>query len=491
MGSSIGTSSSSAELSPGTLVAGFRIERLIEHGSRATVYEATQLGLDRRVALKVMRDRSLAEHVRRLSWPEHPGAVSLFGAGECEQGPWLAMQLVRGGSLETARAPLDEVGSALDAAHAEGIVHGDVSARNVLVSGGRAYLSDFALTPGGSVEQDRDALAELIRDHPPPRVRLRGPARAVIAGALAAGVLGGALIAGLRPAGGESDPVDPAPPVPAGTQPIGSDLAPGQIESVDCDGNPAGGSSRACSISQRALAGEAIRVLGDGTITSWAVRGARGELSLQVLAGAGKRSIVVAESAVERVPGPEPHVAEVNLPVAAGDRIALRVAPGAAVGVRGQGPPALTERWFSPLDDLPPPRAPEERAGSGLDRELLLRVAFSPRPGVNAIEQLEGDAAAAAPTGRVLTARSVQVSGGGLRRVAVVALGEGVAIDLFDGSRRVARAPMPGAKASGRLARIAAAGASLRLRWRNADGVQIDPNYEITVDAIRPAGQTR
>src|SRR4051795_6415551 len=135
MSSSRTGSSSSADLPAGSVIAGFRLERVIGRGSRATVYEATQLSLDRRVALKVMHDGDLAERVRRLEWPEHPGAVSLFGAGDSEHGPWLAMRLLPGDTLETRAAPLDRVAAALDCAHAAGIVHGDVTARNVLVAG--------------------------------------------------------------------------------------------------------------------------------------------------------------------------------------------------------------------------------------------------------------------------------------------------------------------------------------------------------------------
>ena len=103
-------------LPAGTLIAGFRIDRLIGRGSRATVYEATQLSLNRRVALKVMDDRALVDRVRRLTWPEHPGSVSLFAAGDSEHGPWLAMRLVPGGrTLATSRARLDEATAALEA----------------------------------------------------------------------------------------------------------------------------------------------------------------------------------------------------------------------------------------------------------------------------------------------------------------------------------------------------------------------------------------
>ena len=96
-------------LEPGAEIAGFRLERVIGRGSQGVVYEATQLSLDRRVALKLIPpDPDLAEQFRRLQWPEHPHAVSMYAAGVCEHGQFVAMQLVRGrprsqrGELEPA-----------------------------------------------------------------------------------------------------------------------------------------------------------------------------------------------------------------------------------------------------------------------------------------------------------------------------------------------------------------------------------------------------
>jgi hypothetical protein len=114
----------------------------------------------------------------------------------------------------------------------------------------------------------------------------------------------------------------------------------------------------------------------DGTITSWAVRGARGTLALQVLRGRGSRLLQVAKSREETVPGPEPSQFPTNLHVIAGDRVALEVSPMSAIGVRRSGPPAANDRWFGPL--LEPARPPERPAGSGLDHELLLRVDVRP-----------------------------------------------------------------------------------------------------------------
>ena len=126
---------------PGSELCGFRLERELGHGSSGTVYEATQVSLDRRVALKLLPpDPRLAQRVRRLQWPEHPHVVRMYAAGTSEHGHFVAMQLVRGHSLAElqeggtlTRAQTIEilrgVATALDAAHAAGLAHGAVTAK--------------------------------------------------------------------------------------------------------------------------------------------------------------------------------------------------------------------------------------------------------------------------------------------------------------------------------------------------------------------------
>ena len=130
------------------------------------VYRATHLGLDRPVALKVIarelagdasfRDRFLRES-RLAARLDHPAVVPIYDSREVDGELFVAMRLVAGGDLRAlieregplpparATALLGQVASALDAAHAAGIVHRDVKPHNVLVEGERAYLSDFGL----------------------------------------------------------------------------------------------------------------------------------------------------------------------------------------------------------------------------------------------------------------------------------------------------------------------------------------------------------
>jgi len=159
-------------------VPGYEIVRELGRGGFATVYEAQQLSVDRRVALKVVATSGLSPDVTRrfrselrtigtLSW--HPHVVALHDGGITPAGvPFLAMELVAGGSWgdrvdqdgpcppDTVLAVGLQVADALAAAHDAGIVHRDVKPENVLVGRrGEALLADFGvatLTDGtGSV----------------------------------------------------------------------------------------------------------------------------------------------------------------------------------------------------------------------------------------------------------------------------------------------------------------------------------------------------
>jgi serine/threonine protein kinase len=163
-------------LEPGTELAGYRIVRFVDRGGMGSVYEAIQVSLDRRVALKFIarqlgNDERFRERFRREARSsaaiEHPSILPVYEAGELPDGSlFLALRFVDGPDLRQLlheRGPLDvaetvaimtQVASALDAAHEAGLVHRDVKPANVLLEssdrGWRAYLADFGLArPNG------------------------------------------------------------------------------------------------------------------------------------------------------------------------------------------------------------------------------------------------------------------------------------------------------------------------------------------------------
>jgi len=166
-----------ADLTRGQVFAGHRIERIAGRGGMGVVYLATDLGLDRAVALKVIapaladdegfRDRFKRES-RIAASLHHPNVVTVHHAGEEDGRLFITMHyvegtdvralLVDGGAFEPLRGArlIAQVAGALDAAHERGLVHRDVKPANILVteSGGaeHAYLADFGLTKSKTSE---------------------------------------------------------------------------------------------------------------------------------------------------------------------------------------------------------------------------------------------------------------------------------------------------------------------------------------------------
>ena len=145
----------------------YDISRELGRGGMAVVYQAVEVELGRRVALKVLppdmaMSRSMAERFKREARMsaalDHPNIIPIFRVGQAGSLFYIAMKLVEGRSLgeivETQRAlPMPVVihllrgmTSALAYAHERGIVHRDVKCANVLIDrDGRALVSDFGI----------------------------------------------------------------------------------------------------------------------------------------------------------------------------------------------------------------------------------------------------------------------------------------------------------------------------------------------------------
>jgi serine/threonine-protein kinase len=155
------------DLLPGAEIAGCRIEAVAGRGGMGIVYRATQLSLGRPVAVKLIApdragDPGFRERFERESRVaaaiDHPNVIPVYAAGEEGGHLYLVMRYVKGTDLQglLARERLVppervaeiglQIGAALDAAHAVGLVHRDVKPANVLLSGEHAYLADFGLS---------------------------------------------------------------------------------------------------------------------------------------------------------------------------------------------------------------------------------------------------------------------------------------------------------------------------------------------------------
>lgn len=145
----------------------YELRRLLGTGGMARVYEGYDRALDRRVAVKVLRDdlssdptlpQRLLREARTAARFTHPHAVTVFDTGMDRGRPFIVMELVEGRTLadelaERGALPAgeaisiaDQVLDALAAAHELGFVHRDVKPGNVLLpSGGGVKLADFGI----------------------------------------------------------------------------------------------------------------------------------------------------------------------------------------------------------------------------------------------------------------------------------------------------------------------------------------------------------
>ena len=133
------------------------------------VYKAMHLRLERTVALKVITPELAADEGFRQRFQreaqlaasiDHPNVIEVYDADESDGLLFLTMRWVEGTDLgtllersgrldpESAVRIIGDIGFALDAAHARGLVHRDIKPGNILIADrdGHVYLTDFGLT---------------------------------------------------------------------------------------------------------------------------------------------------------------------------------------------------------------------------------------------------------------------------------------------------------------------------------------------------------
>jgi DNA-binding NarL/FixJ family response regulator len=155
----------------GDVFAGHRVDGVAGRGAMGIVLRATDLVLDRAVALKLIAPMYARDPVFRARFErecrlaagiDHPNVVEIFRAGEEGGRLYVTMRYVDGTDLksliarerrlepERAVALVAQVAGALDAAHRRGLVHRDVKPANILVASRegveRAFLTDFGIS---------------------------------------------------------------------------------------------------------------------------------------------------------------------------------------------------------------------------------------------------------------------------------------------------------------------------------------------------------
>lgn len=151
------------KMAPGTLVGRrYRIIRPLGQGGMGTIYEAEDLTLGARVALKFLlqssRTQQLLNEVRSARQVTHPNICRVFDLGEIDGSPFISMEYVDG---EDLRSLLNRIGrvprnrtvfiarqlfSGLAAAHAKGVLHRDLKPANIMIDGrGEVRITDFGI----------------------------------------------------------------------------------------------------------------------------------------------------------------------------------------------------------------------------------------------------------------------------------------------------------------------------------------------------------
>jgi eukaryotic-like serine/threonine-protein kinase len=153
----------------------YRGPERIARGGMGDIYRATDTTLGRDVAIKILADRyaadvSVRERFTREAhaaarFSSEPNMVTIFDVGEHAGRPYIVMEYLSGGSLDTvlrrdgpppperAFTWLEQAGRALDVAHREGVVHRDIKPANLMLDReGNVHVADFGIASAAGLD---------------------------------------------------------------------------------------------------------------------------------------------------------------------------------------------------------------------------------------------------------------------------------------------------------------------------------------------------
>lgn len=155
------------DIGEGTILGGFKIEKVLGKGGMGVVYKGHELSLNRKVALKVLSQRLCSDHefierfkreARVIAALNHPNIVHILSYGEEQGRYYFAMEYLSGKdlgqilkekqsvTLQEALSLASQVASALSEAGSRGVVHRDLKPSNIMVDEmGRVKVTDFGV----------------------------------------------------------------------------------------------------------------------------------------------------------------------------------------------------------------------------------------------------------------------------------------------------------------------------------------------------------
>ncbi|MGH7970403.1 MAG: serine/threonine-protein kinase, partial [Limisphaerales bacterium] len=179
------------------ILGDFELVRELGRGGMGVVYEARQLSLNRKVAVKVLptgfagdadRLRRFEQEAKTLAALNHPNILTVFDAGLHEGAPYLVSELLEGktlresmdGSALPLRKGIDyalQIAQGLAAAHGKGVIHRDLKPENIFVTkDSRVKILDFGLAKLQENFKSIDGESPTLADSTQPGLLLGTPA---------------------------------------------------------------------------------------------------------------------------------------------------------------------------------------------------------------------------------------------------------------------------------------------------------------------------